>query len=106
MTADERKVKLPVWVKHELAKLRNELEVSMEALRAFSGSEKTAIQMDPYGHLSAAMYAPDRMTVRFHIANGEHIDVSLRDGAVLIMGSSRIRVLPSASNVVTIESAV
>lgn len=101
--------KLPRWARHEIQRLRSDLESCRRDLAMALGGAKTDIEVEPYREGEKCYLSP-RSTVRYWIGPriDDYVDVRLlkyNDGSrrVSVHGSSLIQVEPSAANVVHVK---
>lgn len=112
MSDEERLMKLPVWAREEVRRLRQSLREARAEFQSLSEGKPTLIEIDPHRAMrqdgTAPMYIPDKYTVRFHVANG-YVDADISDGVLRLCGQTdftlqnEFAVLPSSSNVVEIR---
>ncbi len=99
---------LPKWAQYRISKLEADLNLTQAELKAFQGSEQTAITVDPdniyLGSGRIPSYLPERTTISYRLKHGD-IEIDLRDGVLKVMstGMGKLIVSPSSSNTLTLE---
>lgn len=115
-TRDPRVDKLPKWAQEYIASLeRTTLFAMRNAADLQDAQEPTSVT---YGdHYDNPRYLQDGTTVRFHLADGEWIDVRAaipegrgasshldRDEQIVVTGSNQLRIAPGVSNVIGVSN--
>lgn len=98
--------KLPKWAQFRISKLERDLEITRKAMDAFAGTTKTNICVDPdAAHLrngNYPRYLSDSAIVQFTLNNGKSVEVTIKKGALRILGDGSLQIHPVCINVISI----
>lgn len=98
---NEQFFKLPKFAQMEINRLRNDLTWNNKKIDEMLSTEPSNVQISQYPDNKNL---PNNSNIRFNFKSGNYMEISIYDEQIRVHGKNAIKVLPSASNAILLDS--